>query len=146
MLSPPVSLCLLITCGHVCTTEEMQSFAPIITICLVCKIYIKYMFIRATSLSVALFLKPSLTHCAHSGSISNENTGIMNFPCFLHNACVFLFHKCTGIMPCTLLLQERVWQQLTWKKERRFYIICFSGGEKAGGKCIFSSHVIIVAR
>lgn len=40
-----VCLCLLDTRGHVCMTKEMQSLAQTITVCLVCTIYMKYIFI-----------------------------------------------------------------------------------------------------
>lgn len=50
-LNPPAfirsaSRLLLVTCGHVCMTEEMQNLAQTITICLVCTIYMKYIFIH----------------------------------------------------------------------------------------------------
>lgn len=41
-----VSLRLLVTCGHVCMTKEMQSVAQAITIFLVCTIYMKNIFIH----------------------------------------------------------------------------------------------------
>lgn len=37
--------CLLLTYEHVCMTEEMQKLAQTIAICLVCTIYMEYIFI-----------------------------------------------------------------------------------------------------
>lgn len=159
-MSPPVSLHLLVTCGHVCMTEEMQSLAQTIKICLVCKIYMKSIFIHAGMhiASLSFILPLSYSHAFTQSFVLTQEVFQMKTSVSLMSLISYIIahvafylplfiHKCTWIIPCMLLLQERAEAAIDLQKNpKRFYIICFSEGEKAGGKCIFSSHVIIVAR
>lgn len=117
-----VSLHLLVTCGHVCMTEEMQSLAQTITICLVCTIYMKYIFIHDTrahgiaSCSFFACLSYAITEslCTVQEVFQMKTlVSLMSLisykvACYVSSSLFSLF-KCTWITPCSLLLlQERV--------------------------------------
>lgn len=130
---PPVSLCniksllhslslslrLLVTCGHVCMTKEMQSLAQTITICLVCTIYMKYIFIhdmQAHEIAPLCFF-PSLSY-AFSLCAVQKVSEMKTLVSFMSYKVAFYLpyftHKRTWLKSCSLLLllQERVQQLL----------------------------------
>lgn len=150
-------------------TGEMQSLAQTITICLVCTIYMKYIFIhdmRAHEIASLPFfsLSLSLSHaftqslsslrmCA-AHKVSQMKTLVPLMSLISLQSCLFIYlilpinalgshravRRCSEIDYNSLSLEKKK------KKKRGSTSFASVRGERAGGKCIFSSHVIIVAR
>lgn len=156
-MSPPVSpaftqsvsLRLLVTCGHVCMTKEMQSLAQTITICLVCTIYMKYIFIydmhahEIASVSVSPCLSYAFTQSVLSLRMCCIQKHWYHLCVLFRQSCLILPINAPGSHHFCCSKKELL---IYNKKGKRFYFICFGEGVQAGGKCIFSSNVIIVAR
>lgn len=99
-----ISVCLLVACEHFCMTKEMQSLAQTITICLVCAIYMKYIFIHDIPPHGEASFSPSLPlMCLHlvsalaqdelcSESLSNKHT-VTYVPLFSFRMSCVIFHR-----------------------------------------------------
>lgn len=136
-------LVLPVTCGRVCMTKEMQSLAQAITVCLVCTIYMKYIFIRVmlthkiAPLSFPkLSFAPDAFHFERLCLLSSSPHPVCVFfpPAFLllffRTYCT---HKCTWITPHSwLLLQRRAQQPLIWKEEVLLHLLRRGSAKREG--------------